>query len=246
MIPEGFYDIHTHVLPYLDEGASGMDQTLKMLEIAKKDGIVGIVATPHIMDGIYDNSIESIKSSIESVKDRSNGLSLYIGAELRVSNKIIEKIKARKVPLINQKTYLLLEFPAYSLPPLSVMENIFKELRSLGITPIIGHPERNISFLRNINLMKEFLKAGCVFQITAMSITNEFTSKIQKAVMNMIKKRYVHVVASDAHDTKRRPPILSQAYELIRKSFNEDMANILFIENPYNIINGLPITELSP
>lgn len=236
-----FYDIHTHILPSLDEGASDIEGTLKMIEIAKKDGIAGIVATPHIMKGVYDNTKSLILDTMKDIQRRINGIMLYLGAEFRMSHEIVQRIKDGSIPLINDKRYILLEFSPYSIPPLRILQHIFRELKNLNITPIIGHPERNMFFLNNAESIKDFIHTGCIFQATAMSITGEFGDKIKKAVMKMIKDGYISAIASDAHDPLRRPPILSRAYEVIKKSFGKDRADELFIYNPKKIIDGFSI-----
>lgn len=236
-----FYDIHTHILPSLDEGASDIEETLKMIEIAKKDGTAGIVATPHIMKGVYDNTKTTISDILTDIQKITNSLTLYIGAEFRLSHDIIYKIRKDTIPLINNKNHVLLEFSPYSVPPVSALKKIFLQLKNLNITPIIGHPERNMFFLNNAESIKDFIHTGCIFQATAMSVTGEFGDKIKKAVMKMIKDEYISVVASDAHDSMRRPPILSRAYEVVKRSFGKDRADELFIYNPKKIIDGLSI-----
>jgi len=238
MMHSGFIDIHCHILPGLDEGASHMEESLNMLKIAKEDGISGIVATPHIMSGVYNNTRETIMKAVSELKIMTNGFPVYPGAEIRICRDLVSRIMNRELPLINDTQYLLIELPAYALPPIDVLENIIKSLTVNKIIPIFTHPERNVIILNNISIMERLLMHGAYFQVTAMSITNQLGSDIQKATLKMMRKNYVHVVATDAHNEKNRPPILSDAYMKITREFGEQEAQRLFIENPLKIIKG--------
>ncbi len=233
-----FIDIHTHILPGLDEGASNMEEALTMLQIAEDDGITDIVATPHIMNGIYNNTKETISRAISKIREHRNIPQIFIGAEVRLERDIVTRIDNNEVPLINDRSYLLLELPFFGLPPIEHLEYIISRLKMKGISTIIAHPERNAALLNDISIMEKLMKYGALFQVTAMSITNKLGRKIQKPVLKMIKNGYVHVVASDAHDSRRRSPVLSEAYKKILKKFNQQVAHKLFFDNPLKIIKG--------
>lgn len=234
----GFIDIHCHILPGLDEGASNIEESINMLQIAKKDGISAIVAAPHIMDGVYNNTREIIANAISELKKIINTLPVYVGAEVRICRYLLKRLLNQEMPLINDKSYLLLELPGFLLPPISELENIVRSLVENKITPIFVHPERNVIILNNLSIMERLLMCGALFQVTAMSITNQLDRGIQKAALKMIKKNYIHVIATDAHDDRNRPPILSDAYMKIVKEFGEYEAQRLLIKNPLRIIQG--------
>jgi protein-tyrosine phosphatase len=241
----GFIDIHCHILAGLDEGASNIEESINMLQIAKKDGISTIVATPHIMDGVYNNTREIIVKAISGLKEVTNTLPIYAGAEVRICRDLVNRINNQEIPLVNDKRYLLLELPVYVLPPIFELENIIRNLTINKITPIFAHPERNAIILNNLSIMERFIMQGAFFQVTAMSISNHMGRDIQKATLKMIRQNYVHVVATDAHNGKNRPPILSDAYMEIMKEFGEYEAQRLFIKNPLKIIKGENIESLN-
>ncbi|MDA8242453.1 MAG: hypothetical protein M0Z67_19040 [Nitrospiraceae bacterium] len=230
-----FFDIHCHFLPNLDEGPSTTEESVKMLQLAQADGIVGIVATPHIIAGLYNNTKEIIDSAITELKKFTNHVPLYSGAEIRIDRDLVARVADGELPLINNKKFLLLELPAYVIPPVLQLENIVKCLVKNHIVPIFAHPERNIPILKDLSIMEKLIRCGALFQVTAMSLKD---SSLQRPALKMIRKGYVHAVASDAHDVERRPPILSIAYEIIAKNFDRDMANKLFKHNPLKIIQG--------
>ena len=234
----GLFDIHCHILPAFDEGPSHRGETLRMLQIAKKDGISGIVATPHIMNGVYDHSREAIEKAVAEANNLTDNLPIYSGAEVRISKDLLQRAAGNDLPLINGKSFLLVELPTYLIPPVSELEIMVRNLGAMNITPIFTHPERNLAILHDVSVMGRLIQCGALFQITAMSITKQLGGSIERAALKMIKKGYVHVVASDAHDAEKRPPILSEAFLKISRRFGEDEARRLFVNNPFRIIHG--------
>jgi len=237
----GFIDIHSHILPKLDDGSSCLSESMKMLQIALGDGISGMVATPHVLDGVYDNSRENIGKAVAELILANSGVHLYMGAEVRISRYLAQRISNNELPLLNGKNFLLLELPTYVLPPIVELENIVKNLKTYKINPIFAHPERNIPILNDLSIMERLIGCGASFQVTAMSITNYLGRRIQKATFKMIQKGYVHAVASDAHNAEKRPPILSYAYKITSEKFGLDEANKLFYHNPFKIVSGADI-----
>ncbi len=242
MTHPGFIDIHSHILPKLDEGPACLNESVNMLRIAREDGISGIVATPHVMDGVYNNSREDIREAITELGRVYTGVQVYMGAEIRINRNLLERLGNNELPLLNDGNFVLLELPTYVLPPLVELEKIVRNIKTLNINPIFVHPERNIPILNDLSIMERLICCGAAFQVTAMSITGHFGKRIQKAVLVMIKKGYAHVVASDAHDAEKRPPILSQGYEAVAKKFGTDTAHRLFKYNPLKIISGEDLT----
>ncbi len=244
----GFIDIHCHILPGLDDGAKDMAQTLEMLRLAAKDGVEGIVASPHIKCGVYDNSRQTITQAICGLNGsaKKNGVELYQGADIYISRGLIEDVRKGVLPLINDRNYLLLELPDYVLPPISEIEKMIAGLKVNGVTPVITHPERNLAILEDVSIAGKLIKAGAVCQLTAGSITGRFGAAVRKASFRMLKKSLVHAIASDAHDTRSRPPILSEAHSVVASKFGQSLANDLFILNPRSILNGDPLNGHYP
>jgi protein-tyrosine phosphatase len=118
------------------------------------------------------------------------------------------------------------------------MNELFGDLRQLDIHPILTHPERNAMLLHNVKVLANYVKNGMYCQVTAMSITGEFGKSAQNFTKKLFKKGLVHVVATDAHDSKKRPPVLSAAYEKIKREFSDDTARRVFITNPLKIVRG--------
>jgi len=206
-------DIHCHILPGVDDGASDMDESVAMAKIAADDGITRIVATPHVKD--LSLSALRIKTAVEELnmhlKDRNIPVTILPGAE--VSALIDPSLLAGYT--INGTKYLLIEF-SHSHFPLNTLDLIFN-LMIKGYKPIIGHPERNPSIIQNPQILFNSIHSGVLVQITADSLTGFFGRNIRACASYLLKKDVVNFVATDAHSSGCRSPILSKGLEVAEK-----------------------------
>ncbi|MCL4476305.1 MAG: hypothetical protein M1508_08790 [Nitrospirae bacterium] len=233
-----FIDIHCHILPGMDDGPSTMEESLKMLEVAEKDGISCIFATPHILDGLYSNKGSEIISSVGNLKKHlPGGLELFYGADVRVIPDLIHRMESGEIPTLNGSDYMLMELPEFIVPP--HLDSLIFNLRHKGITPIITHPERHLRLMHDHKGLSGLRDMGAMCQITAMSITGGFGREIMRASFTMIERGLADMVASDAHNHDRRPPILSNAYKEVKKHFGEKIADALFFHNPGRIMEDV-------
>ena len=227
----GLVDIHCHILPGLDDGSSSIEESLRMIELAVEDGISHIFATPHILDGVYENRCDVIMASVEELKRHApDAIQVFYGADVRITFDLIDRIKNNEIPTLHGSGYMLIEFPEYIIPPHS--DNLIFNLRHRRITPIITHPERHLRLMHDLSALAQLRDTGAMCQITAMSITGGFGKSVRKACFTMMEKGIVDLVASDAHNARGRPPILSNAYHHVRKEFGGDVADKLFYTNP--------------
>jgi len=234
-----FYDIHCHILPGLDDGPKAIQESLRMLEIARGDGIKVIAATPHMMDGVHNVSPDSIAEALNQLNGLlPDGPKVVSGADIRICIDLIGKVERGELPLINGGNYFLLEMPSYGIPPLPELKNLVANLKMRRFVPVITHPERNFVLAENLSIMAELRKMGALFQVTAGSIVKAFGPFAQKSSLKMLKKGLVDVVSTDAHDPEKRPPILSRAYNFVADKFGAEMAFKLFSENPLKIIEN--------
>ncbi len=229
-------DIHCHILPGMDDGPAELDTTMQMLRIAEDDGISHIIATPHYrcqdvptMEDI-DDRVAVVRYRMEKSNMR---IRLLRGADIRLTYELLDCMSRRALPTINGSRYFLLELP--DLPPPHVDEFIF-EAKLKGYAPIITHPERNYTLLASPRQSEQLRNAGALLQITAMSITGEFGRKIKKYALQLIKMGCVDFVATDAHGTNHRVPILSRAYWEVTTLLDRDAAQRIFVDNPRAVI----------
>lgn len=239
-------DLHCHILPGIDDGAKDLDESLKMCELARKDGINTIVATPHLNPGVYEPERELILAKVNEL-NRLNHVNMRIlpGADNRVHPELLASIeKGQALTLNDNMRYILLELPAHFL--FHQIKDLIRGLKDKGITPIITHPERHVQIQRNLYLLYEFIKAGTLAQITAMGITGEFGLEIKRLSKRLLAHNLIQVIASDAHSSSKRPPILSRAVEEATRILGLNEATNMVTTNPEAIIEGRAFEVPSP
>lgn len=229
-------DLHCHILPLIDDGPSSWEVSAEMCRIALQDDIRHIVATPHANDLYsYDRAhYESLLERLQTVCPGSMEFSL--GCDFHFSYENIEDAVLRPYRYtIKHSNYLLIEFNNFSLMP-SILQGIFR-LLGAGFVPIITHPERNPMLLDRPENVLQLLEHSCLVQVTASSFTGFWGERPQQMSEWLLKRDAIHVVASDAHDTVHRPPILSRAYDRVCQLANKDVAQALFLDNPNAIVS---------
>jgi protein-tyrosine phosphatase len=233
-------DIHSHILPGIDDGSKSWDMTLEMCRLAIKDGITHIVATPHAND-TYAYSRDRVREAIADLSDKlGHQLRLSIGCDFHVSFENIEDAIAHPGRYtIAAKEYLLVELSDYGIPP--GVSDGFSRLREAHMIPIITHPERNAILQQRPERVLEWVDAGCLVQVTASAVTGYWGSMARRMAMWLLDHGKVHVLATDAHDDKNRSPILSQARDAVSKRFGPDVARALVLDNPAAIVAGQPL-----
>ncbi len=237
-------DIHTHILPSLDDGPKTIEESIGLCKIAANDGIKTIVATPHSKDGVYeaksDDTLRKVKELNLKLKEIQLDLEILPGAEVHINERLVEYIKNGEVLTINNgRKFLLLELPFFFVPPIT--DELISNLRSIGIVSIISHAERITKFQKTPKILDQLVKSGTLIQITAQSLTGDFGSRERKCAEWLLKHEMVHFIASDVHSLTGRPPILSKALERAAKIIGEQKARALVSHNPKQIINGLDI-----
>jgi protein-tyrosine phosphatase len=241
-------DIHAHILPGVDDGAKNWDQTLQMARLAVEDGITIMVATPHLykgrsVDPTQLNTREMILQHVAQLKDKlyeeKIPLEILPGCDFPLSFESLKFLDERQALTINDANrYLLLELPDTSLPPAT--EGICFHLQSKGITPIITHPERHMIIQEMPYKLKRLIDLGCLVQMTGNSLTGWFGRRVQKISRQFVKLGYIHLLATDTHDPKRRPPVLSQAVIELTRLVGEKRAKAMVKDIPQKIIAGEP------
>lgn len=246
-------DLHCHILPGLDDGPRNMEESIRMCQIALRDGIRTIVATPHTLNGVYQNDRSTILKKIETLnselRTQNPELSLKIlpGSDIHLSEATPEKVKQGDAMTIGDGgRYILVEFASHAIA--FQAEKILFQLLTEGVIPIISHPERNLEIGTRPNRYYEMIKMGCLGQVTAMSLTGEFGPKVKQWAEKFLKHRLIHLIASDAHSSDGRPPILSSAVKLAAKIVGKEEAIRMTTDYPRAILEGrrLDLPEPKP
>ena len=242
-------DIHCHLLPAIDDGARCLDQSLALAHHAVADGITHMVVTPHIHPGVYDNDKASISRVFESFRaaltDHRIQLQVAMAGEVRLCPEILPMLEKNHIPLYVDgagKKTILLELPHSHVPPGT--EQLLKWLLEHDIGVVIAHPERNKEIMRNYHRVESFLDLGCKLQVTAGSVSGRFGEPPHQAAVYMLKKGWVHVLASDAHHIKSRPPELSDGLNAAKGYVGAAYANQLVLDAPAQITAGMFRSEI--
>jgi protein-tyrosine phosphatase len=233
-------DIHCHILPNMDDGPSDSTKFTEMAKKAVNSGITHLFATPHHLNGIYENPkaliIERVKEFNRNLERENVPLIIHTGQELRIHREIFVSLEMDEIlTLDNRGKFLLIELPSFEIPLYT--HQVVYELLLKGVTPIIVHPERNKGFIQNQNLLFELIEEGALTQVTAGSIIGYFGKKIKSFSENMIKNNLVHFIATDAHNIRNRGFYLQEAYETITKLYGIQYT-YYFKENCELLLNG--------
>lgn len=235
---ERFVDIHTHILPGLDDGARDETEAMAMLRMAWEDGTGALVLTPHHRGHYRRNTPQKIRPIFDSLCARAARelpeLELYLGNEVGVEVELVEKLEQGQVLSINGGDYVLLEFRD-SATARQVLDGVL-ELLSCGYTPVIAHAERYDAFRSSRDLADEVTRLGALIQVNAGSLFGEDGLAVRRCCKRLLRRGNVHFVASDAHDPQKRTPVLSKCYQRICRKYGEDYAQQLFWRNARDIL----------
>lgn len=233
-------DIHCHVLPDVDDGAKSWEMSVEMCRLAAADGIEHLVATPHANDR-YSYDRARFQGMVDDLRQRTGGKpAMSLGCDFHLSYENFQSALAEPQRFTIQGTqYLLVELSNYSVP--SQINDCVSQLLERGVTPIITHPERNPILQPALKRVLGWVEQGCAVQVTASALTGEWGETTRRAAEWLMKHDAVHVLASDAHDTKRRIPGLRNARMAVAKSFGEEIAHSLVDANPRAIVHGEPM-----
>lgn len=237
-------DIHSHILPSVDDGASDWGEALAMARDAHKDGIRTVVATPHHANGQYLNPADSVMAGVEKINEklRQEGIPLNVlpGQEIRVYGNLLDDLENGILLPLASSRYILLEMPSSRVP--SRMEELCHELVIQGYVPVIAHPERNAEIAVHPERLQRLVELGAIGQLTAQSLTGVFGGKLQKLSLDLCRRNTIHVVASDAHNGGSRSFGLSEAYQVTDRLLGEEISDY-FRKNSQKIVGNLPIDQ---
>lgn len=236
-------DIHHHLLPGLDDGSTDLETSVAMARMAAEDGITHIVATPHSNDR-YRFNRQTNEDMLDTLRERlaREGVSITLGSgcDFHLSYDNIQD--ARNHPhkySINGKEYLLIELADHAIPP--QIDDSFYDLRLAGLTLILTHPERNPTLQRDHARLKAWIQQGMLVQITTSSVVGQMGQTAEKMAHKLLSDRWVHFLATDAHNTTRRPPKMRAAFDVVAGKYGADYAQAICKDNPLAVFEGRPL-----
>jgi protein-tyrosine phosphatase len=240
-------DIHSHILAGLDDGAQTLSDSIAMAEMAEKDGVKRIVATPHNVyweASLNRERVVSLVADLQSeLSSRRIEVEIVPGVEAYISPDLVEHLRTGRAFTLGGTRYLLIEFPLSGYPIYT--EKVIFELQVKGITPIIAHPERNAVLMRDPNLLQALVERGCLAQVTAASLVGVFGQLVREIALAFLENNLAHIIASDAHTLSHRSPILSKGVEEAARVIGSERAIAMVEEIPAAILRDEKI-EFEP
>jgi protein-tyrosine phosphatase len=230
-------DIHCHLLPEVDDGPKSWDAAVEMCRMAAADGIRHAVATPHSNDRYaYDRGY--LSGLLDQLREKVGpSLQLSLGCDFHLSFENLERaLEQPHTYTIGDSNYLLIELSNYSVP--TRLGDCFTRLGDRGLTAILTHPERNPILQQSPQRILEWAELGCLIQVTASALTGGWGERPEIIARWLLDRAAVHVLASDAHDTRHRVPNLSAARAVAEKIVGAEYANALVDGNPGAIVAG--------
>jgi protein-tyrosine phosphatase len=233
-------DLHSHLLPGIDDGAPDLETALAMARIAERDGIEMLACTPHIYPGMYENTTERIRQATEAFRNElaAAGIPLQIiyASDTHVMPDLLERLKSGTVPTFNGGRYFLLEPPHHVAPP--NFEDFVQRVIAAGYVPIITHPERLHWIEDHYQVFVRLAQQGAWMQITAGSLAGRFSDAAEYWGIRMLKDGLVHILATDAHSIEHRPPLLAEGVAAARRLVGAEEADQLVNGRPAAILNN--------
>jgi protein-tyrosine phosphatase len=233
-------DIHCHIMPGVDDGARDAATSLEMLKIAQKSGIEHIVLTPHHKPMHHNVSPDHNQKYTKALQEMAvkNGIDvkLYSGNEIYYSDETFDELVSGRICTLAGSDYVLFEF--HPTNPYKAIHNAIYQVQAAGYIPILAHVERYSDMVSHFSYVEEMVDMGCYIQVNASSIMGKYGFGISHFTKKLLKNHLVHFVATDAHDTDKRAPKLSECREFIGRKFGQDYSDRLLWDNPMCVINN--------
>jgi protein-tyrosine phosphatase len=240
-------DIHSHILPKLDDGAGSFEEAVQIAKAAVEEGITKIIATPHHQNGKYINHKQLIIEKVDELNllltKENVPLVILPGQETRINGDLLIEIEKDLILPLNHSNYVFIELPSGHVPRYT--EQMLFDIQLKGLTPIIVHPERNSEIIENPDLLYKLVSKGALTQITASSLTGHFGKNIKKFTLQLIEAQLTHFLASDVHSLENRPFRIGEGYEALNNEFGSE-ATYYFKENSELLVENLSINKMSP
>ncbi len=238
-------DLHSHILPGLDDGARSLEESVAMVRLAAESGTTGLVASPHA-NLAYPFDPQIVERKLAEVSAAAGDrIELHYGCDFHLYYDNVQDALAHPAKYtIAHRRYLLVEFPDLLIPPATA--EIFAQLLEAGMAPVVTHPERNFLLHTRLKQIGEWVEQGVLMQITAQSLLGRFGPEARRFSDTLIRSGLAHFVASDAHDLEDRPPRLDAAYEHVAQRYGKEWADTLLVINPRHAVDGSPLPPPPP
>lgn len=231
-------DIHTHIIPNIDDGPKSVEESFEMFREAHKRGFTDIILTPHYIKEYYQTDTMVREFWVKSIQDTLNKLQIpinvYVGNEIYISEDMDDLIYEKKVSCLNNSRYVLFELPMNS--EIKYLDEMIFRITSLDKVPIIAHPERYSFVKKDISTIKKLHEKGVLFQSNYGSILDLYGKDAKKTLEKLLKENLISFIASDVHRPKTIYSNIEQSKEKIKQIIGEKKLEELTTVNPRKII----------
>ncbi len=240
-------DLHTHIIPGVDDGAPDLESALRALATMVDDGVTAVAATPHLSASDL-NSARRLRAErawpelVECAGERFPGLELYRGYEIQLD---VPELDLSDGDLrLGESRFALIEFPAFIIPPRSAAT--LGQIVAHGYVPILAHPERYWGYDSQLRVVREWREAGARVQLNGGSLLGEYGDSVQRMAMRFLRDGNVDLLASDNHARPNRSPSLAPVWDLLVSRGLEEVAKLLLAVNPRRVLQDEPLLEVPP
>lgn len=233
-------DMHSHILPAIDDGSRSIDETFSLIMEAKNAGFKGIISTSHYMEGYYETEVSERKLWLNTIsekfKEQKINIDLFLGSEIYISNEIIKLLEDGKASTINDTSYVLFEMPL-NAEPLNLYDVIYDMLQ-YKLVPILAHPERYSFIQKEPELVYDLIQKGVLMQANYGSIVGQYGEKAQIIVKKFFENNMIHFLGSDAHRQDTIYPKIPQILRVLEELIGEEKLQELTTINPSMVLNN--------
>lgn len=231
-------DIHSHLIPAVDDGSRTVEETVEMLEEAHRAGFTDIILTPHYMEGAYRTEISIIefwREQLQKVVDSKQiGVKLYSGNEVYISAEMDRLFREKEFKTLNGSKYLLMELPINST--VKYVNSVIFKLKTMNITPIIAHPERYSCVNKDIEYVQFLVDQGCLIQCNYGSVIGMYGVEAEKNIKQLLDRNLVHFMGSDCHRPNTIYTAMEEIINRLKEITTEEQFKKITEENARKII----------
>lgn len=237
-------DMHSHILPNIDDGSGSVEETLNLIEEAKKVGFTKIVVTPHYIEGYYEKDEETRKELIDNISNKVKNIELYNANEVYISENIIKLLQEKKISKINNTRYLLFEMPM-NIKPMNLYEVVY-EMMQYKIIPILAHPERYTFVFKEPDIIYDLIQKGVLMQANYGSLIGMYGKRTELIVKKFLQNNMIHMLGSDVHRQNSIYRKIPEVLEKLEKLIGKDELKKLSETNPMKVLNNDEIQVIEP
>ncbi len=230
LIPDDYTDIHSHLLPGIDDGSRDITETQHLISSLKAIGFAAFITTPHVYNGVWENTTEGIQSTLEKTSTQLDGTPLYAAAEYMMDSYFFDRLKKQEPLLTLKENYLLVEM-SYLNAPIQLYDIIF-EIQLQGYKPVLAHPERYLFYANNFDEFAKLKKSGCLFQLNLLSTTGYYGAGVTKIAQKLLDQNRYDFVGSDVHHQKHVNALSTKLQIKNHESLRTLLKNNQFFSRP--------------